>query len=1049
MLPIFSPNGMQHSLVISVFIGMLITSLMFERYGWVFSGLVVPGYLAPIFKIYPMSGLTILFEATVTALIVKGISNSAWRLRTHTPLFGRERFFAVVLTALVVRLVLEEFLLPYAVTTLFPGRTDILSRVRDFGAIGLVVVPLTANLLWKPGIPKGLMQVMFCTLATLAVLQVFLVPLTNYSLAQLGTVYEDVSLDFGASAKLQMFIIAGCLLAARMNLLEGWDFGGILLPPLIAISLLQPTRLIGTIAEVLLVVVVGRQVIKLPVLNRITWAGPRLVTFCFAVCVFIKFAAGWFFYLVQPQWNATDFMGFGYILSSLLAIKLWNKSSRTTLWPTLYVSAATFLVGTTLSFGLAAGARWLEPRPFSGGEGAPPPAESVPVEFAVLERLAPGLPGTGRERSVTTRRRMSEAAERSLAELRSGSTPEQVVAVAASQLAGTDATVRFIRPEGAPPYAMIGPANPETSDLETLFLRLAGGTRTLLITAPGAEPLPTFLATAALVKELQPALILLSNWDDPADLDSAPRFDSLVAWALRSFPMRPVLEVEGSEDPGASLDLYGSLPDDVLSVSDLKKVMPALQVHAPSPNAGRRMRWLSANGRGGYQRLKVDLPGASALLVALVPDAGKAGEALAPLEKYLGPYLEAMQLRKAGLTLTPEEWTKARLIVLKAGLLRLMATAQDASKSRPVTAEELTPMNFLARVLGLEIDLLEEPGGERRFLVLRNRLGELELDGLVVFTLGEWQELHVEVPSPRKFPNAHRLGTQIFLAGRCRALTIGGIGSPETGLLSASASGELDRMSMFHIGHQVLVERASVAGVPPPRVLQVRGRNLPEEGNDGILVPPDVALPDAVAEAAETAAWMRIFEELGWTIRIQPPDAENGYDIGAPLQARYRRFLRYEGISGLWADPDVRRALRGPKDDPAAIAAMRQLGCADGGTSLVALWRAAGYEPAKEVPVTVREALDGVAAYARTGNLAELAAGLEAARAAGWKDTVVMDVDAEVPLLVFETATGSEIVVVNLAATTVRGQELQPSGRAATLDALLRLRKFYLVGRRP
>ena len=74
---------------------------------------------------------------------------------------------------------------------------------------------------------------------------------------------------------------------------------------------------------------------------------------------------------------------------------------------------------------------------------------------------------------------------------------------------------------------------------------------------------------------------------------------------------------------------------------------------------------------------------------------------------------------------------------------------------------------------------------------------------------------------------------------------------------------------------------------------------------------------------------------------------------------------------------------------------------------------------------------------------------LEAARAAGWKDSVVMDLDAEVPLLVFETVTGSEIVVVNLAATTVRGQELQPAGRAATLDALLRPRQFYLVRRRP
>ncbi|MCE9583040.1 MAG: poly-gamma-glutamate biosynthesis protein PgsC/CapC [Planctomycetes bacterium] len=1049
MIPLFSPNGLQHSLVISVCVGVLITTLMFERYGWVFSGLVVPGYLAPIFAIYPMSALTIVAEAIVTVVIVKVISNSAWRFRTHTPLFGRERFFMIVLVALIVRLGVEEFLLPQAARVFFPGRTDILARVRDFGAIGLVVVPLTANLLWKPGLVKGLMQVGGCTLGVLVVIYGILTPLTNYNLAQLGAVYEDVSIDFALSAKLQIIIICGCVLAAKMNLLEGWDFGGILLPPLIAISLLQPPRLLGTLAEVLLVVYLGQRIVKLPVMNRITWAGPRLVTFCFTLCVALKFVIGWIFYLIEPQWNATDFLGFGYILSSLLAIKLWNKSSRVTIWPTIYVSAATFLLGTAVSFSLASASRWIETGTRGVGPGSVPVAEDLPVEFAVLERMSPGLGDIQRvEQAVATRRRMAQAGDRILDELRRGSSPEEAVAAAAAELSGAEASVRYVKPAGSPPYAMITPVSTEDSDLETVFIRLVGGTRTMLFTAPGGEPLPTYLAAAALAKSIQPSVIVLDNWSRGEDLQAAPRFDSLTAWALRSLPMRPAIEIEGSPTPGASLDVHGSLPGDALSVADLRKVIPALEVFAPGRADAPRLRWISAHARGGYERLRLDLSSASALLVALVPDSGDMGEAMAPLERYLGPYMDAMQARRPGLAVSPQQWSKARLIVLKAGLVRLMVEAQEVSRHREVGSPELSPMNFLARVLGLEMDLLVEPGGERRFLVLRNREGDLELDGAVILGLGDWRELHVEVSNPRRYPNSHRLGTQVYLAGKCRALTIAGLSSGDAGVLAPEVAKQIDRMSLFQIAHQVLVERASVAGTEPPHVLQVRGRSLPEEGDDGVLVPPDVILPTVEAAAAETAPWLRIFSNLGWNIRVQAPDEPGGYDIGSPLQSRYRRFLRYEGVSGLWADPDVRRALRGPQDDPAAIAALKQLGSEDGGFSVVKWWRDAKLGTATGVPQTLEAAMAGVAAYARSGNLAELSAGIDAARQAGWRDLLIVDQDAEAPILVFVSPEGAEAVAVNLAATVVRGQELGIAGKAETVDELLRLRRFFVVGRR-
>ena len=148
MFEIFSPNGVENSLIIPVFVGVVVSWMLTERYGWVFSGLVVPGYMAPIFMAYPLAGVTIVFEAVVTYLIVRGISDSSWKTRTHTPPFGRERFLAIVIIGISVRLVVEEILVPVFVTQVLGGGLAALAESRQGGAIGLVIVPLLANLMW-------------------------------------------------------------------------------------------------------------------------------------------------------------------------------------------------------------------------------------------------------------------------------------------------------------------------------------------------------------------------------------------------------------------------------------------------------------------------------------------------------------------------------------------------------------------------------------------------------------------------------------------------------------------------------------------------------------------------------------------------------------------------------------------------------------------------------------------------------------------------------------------------------------------------------------
>src|ERR1700722_5125693 len=108
ILHLFPKSGFDQSTTTPVLIGVLLSWIFTEWFGWVFAGLVVPGYLAAVFLLDPRA--------------------------PFIGVFGRERFFLVVLSSILVRLAVEGAILP----RLLPHATWAFS-------IGLVVVPLAAN----------------------------------------------------------------------------------------------------------------------------------------------------------------------------------------------------------------------------------------------------------------------------------------------------------------------------------------------------------------------------------------------------------------------------------------------------------------------------------------------------------------------------------------------------------------------------------------------------------------------------------------------------------------------------------------------------------------------------------------------------------------------------------------------------------------------------------------------------------------------------------------------------------------------------------------
>ncbi len=398
------PGGLDQSIVLAVLVGVWVALLFTETLGWVFVGLVVPGYLASVLVVQPTTAAVIVAEAVLTYFIARALAYALSPTGVWAPFFGRDRFFLIVIASVLVRQHDQLWLLP-ALSSLLEGQFDLaLPPVREFYSIGLVLVPLTANLLWKPGAVRGLGQLAVVTGLTYLVLSGVLLEYTNLSLSSFELLYEDTALDFLGNAKSYVLLLTTAAVAARFNLRYGWDFGGILVPALLGLLWFTPTELAITVGEALVLWMATLGVLRFTPLGRWNLEGPRKIALVFTLSVVLK----WLLSLgvgdrlvgLRPR----DLFGFGYLLSSLLALRmLQRKSARKVLLPTLATALAGWLLGSLLGFGLDLAAP-LTAAPPAGPQVASQRLLRTPLGALALARVqaelapvdSPALPSASR-----------------------------------------------------------------------------------------------------------------------------------------------------------------------------------------------------------------------------------------------------------------------------------------------------------------------------------------------------------------------------------------------------------------------------------------------------------------------------------------------------------------------------------------------------------------------------------------------------------------------------------------------------------------------------
>jgi len=348
-LNIFISDTLSSSLITTVFVGMTVLFFFTEAFGWIGTGIVVPGYLAPIFIINPSSAWVIVFEAIITYLLVYFLSDVLGKRGFWAPLFGRDGFFAFVIISILVRMLFEGFILPAIGEWIVSTYSIKFDYKNNFYSLGLIVVALLANTFWKIGLRRGLFTNTIIIGLTYLIIRYILIEYTNFSITKFQFMYENISLSFFSSPKSYIILVITAMIASHFNLYYGWDSNGILLPSLLALTFIEPGKIIATFAEAVIILSFARLILKIPIFKGLTMEAGRKLFLVFFCGYILKTIIALFFENYYPGFKVTDLFGFGYLLPSLLAVKIWQKdSANLILAPTFKVAFFGILLGTTI-----------------------------------------------------------------------------------------------------------------------------------------------------------------------------------------------------------------------------------------------------------------------------------------------------------------------------------------------------------------------------------------------------------------------------------------------------------------------------------------------------------------------------------------------------------------------------------------------------------------------------------------------------------------------------------------------------------------------------
>ena len=354
-LEIFPPSGLSTSVITCVWVGVFVVAFFNLRFGWVLTGLVVPGYIVPLLLLKPWSAFAIFIEGAVTYFVVWFFSERLSILGVWSRLFGRDRFFALIVASIAVRLLFDAGVFPWAGDLLNTHYGIEFDYVNDLHSLGLIVVSLIANNFWRSGFTRGSMMLVTTVGITYLIVRYGFMEFTNFHITDLQYAYEDLASSILASPKAYIILVSTALIASRMNLFYGWEYNGILMPSLIALQWYQPLKVATSFVEAFVILGLASLVLRLPMFANASIEGARKLLLFFNIGFFYKWLLSLVVIYFWPDFKVSDTFAFGYLLSTLMAIKMHDKEiigvlTRATLQTSLTALVVATLVGFALTY---------------------------------------------------------------------------------------------------------------------------------------------------------------------------------------------------------------------------------------------------------------------------------------------------------------------------------------------------------------------------------------------------------------------------------------------------------------------------------------------------------------------------------------------------------------------------------------------------------------------------------------------------------------------------------------------------------------------------
>lgn len=934
-LTVFPEGSLASSVITTVWVGVAVVAFFNLRFGWSLAGLVVPGYLVPLLLIKPWSVAVIIVEGMVTYLLVLAVSFLGGRYLGLADFFGRDRFFALVLASIIVRVVFDAYWLPGVgewINASFGLDFDYANNLHSFG---LIIVALIANNFWKPGFARGTFWLLVTLAVTFVLVRFGLMELTNFSVSNLNYLYEDVASSILASPKAYIILLTTAFIASRMNLHYAWEFNGILIPSLLALQWYQPSKLFLTFAEVGVILAAVHLLLKLRFFANINLSGARKLFFFFSVGFVYKLFLGYGFELFAPWIKVTDFFAFGYLISTLLALKIHDKDigirvTRATLQTSLTAVVLASFLGFALSF-IPAG---MIADVIDDDRYVAPPTTQATLEDLLLRQRVIGYGVVERDNlpqpSGAELARFNEA----LTALK-GYQEENSVALLEQARRGLD-ELGYSISRAEERYLVLSEVGAPRG-WGTYVIDTRPGSR-LVIEIPAAiGERGVTEAGLVLFREQKAAALAVSSvrlGESSAGSAGVTRNPgSFFHQFHQTFGPRNALQVRlitrvaarglAVAQVSAGPDLLAvpnqllvkqQLPED-LQLKLLEKLSGELVLRWDSPAIPNVQR---ERTRSGFAELYLNQDALRPLLAGSQAKGAGRSE-LAAGDGILGNYLLARTetIRETGGSrFRPPRLDELLFLDLEvlSPLIELAGTGplQTWSEDR---LNEVRYLNDLARGLGYRITRFHDRPQDQHYLVLENArdANPAQPWGIFVVATGAASPHLVQIPRPRYESNTLEAGITLFQRLNAGALLIAGSHPFLDPDGSADVLNPRNQRSLFNLMHQVFIRETAGA---PLLVVQVRG--MGETANT--RAPSLVAFEDNLRpEAAPLPLRETLRNTLG-NMGLAPEEVNGGeatvgYEVGVNAQIRYLPAAQSTDFATLWIAPSARRAFELPTEN--------------------------------------------------------------------------------------------------------------------------------------